>query len=202
MLLGRSSLFVSCLLTFLSILCTDLIEAKSLPTLQSIQQKRDNQECFYLFCDVFLSKVVGVTTWRDGCIKLKVSDMATASDEAFTYLLIENYWDNWATLDLETYKNETTYENNSTKKKKRKATWGKYTKNAYGARRFGGWTDEGRLRFNSLYAEVTADRLKNGGRIEELYLSHCVETMTTPKKEREPYNCNIVAVWEDITDLI
>ena len=71
-----------------------------------------------MFCDVFLSKVIGATTWRDGCINLKVSDMATASDEAFTYLLIENYWDNWATLDLETYKNETTYENNSTKKKK------------------------------------------------------------------------------------
>jgi len=62
--------------------------------------------------------------------------------------------------------------------------------------------DEGWLRFNALYAEVTADRLKNGGRIEELYLSHCIETITTPRKEKEPYNCNIVAVWEDITDLI
>jgi len=184
----------------LPILSTDLIEAKSLPTLESIQQKRENQECFYLFCDVFLSKVVGVTTWRDGCTNLKASDMATASDEAFTYLLIENYWDNWATLDLETYKNETTYEINSTKKKKRKATWGKYTKNAYGARHFGGWMDEGRLRFNDLYAEVRADRLKNGGRIEDLYLSHCVETMTTPRKENEPYNCNIMAVWELITN--
>ena len=58
------------------------------------------------------------------------------------------------------------------------------------------------MRFNALYAEVTADRLKNGGRIEELYLSHCIETITTPRKGKEPYNCNIVAVWEDITDLI
>ncbi len=100
------------------IVSTDLIEAKSLPSLETIQQKRENQEWFYLFCDVFLSKVVGVNTWRDGCTKLKVSEMSTASDEAFTYLLIENYWDNWATLDLEAYKNETTFEIKSTEKKK------------------------------------------------------------------------------------
>jgi len=26
--------------------------------------------------------------------------MATASDEAFAYLLVENYWDSWSKLDL------------------------------------------------------------------------------------------------------
>ena len=174
--------------------------SKNLPTLETIQQKRENQECFYLFCGEFLSKVVGSTTWRDGCIKWKVSEKSMVSDEAFTYLLIENYWDNWATLDLEAYKNETTYKLNSTKKKERKATWGKYTKNVYGARCFGGWIDEGRLRFNALHAEVKEDRLKSDGRIEELYLSHCVATMTTPRKEKEPNNCNIMAVWELITN--
>jgi len=44
--------------------------------------------------------------------------MSTASDEALTYLLIENYWDNWATVDLEAYKNESTFEINSIRKKK------------------------------------------------------------------------------------
>ena len=92
--IGQSSFFVSCFLTFLPIVSTDLIEAKSLPTLETIQQKRENQECLYLFCDVFLSKVVGVNTWRDGCTKLTVLEMSMVSDEVFTYLLIENYWDN------------------------------------------------------------------------------------------------------------
>jgi len=54
-----------------------------------------------LFCDLFLSKVVGVITWRDGCTMLNVSEMSMASDEAFTYLLMENYWDTWAMVDLE-----------------------------------------------------------------------------------------------------
>jgi len=57
--------------------------------------------------------------------------MSMASDEAFTYLLIESYWDTWAAVDLEAYKIESTFENNSTKKKKRKATWRKFTKYAY-----------------------------------------------------------------------
>jgi len=75
-----------------------LLEEKNLPSLDSFQQKRENQDCFFLFCDFFLSRVVGVSTWKDGSSKIKVSDMATASDEAFAYLLIENYWDQWSTI--------------------------------------------------------------------------------------------------------
>jgi len=72
-----------------------------------------------LFCDFFLSRVVGVSIWKDGSSKIKVSNMATASDEAFEYLLIENYWDQWSTVDLEVYKNEATFETNSMKRKKK-----------------------------------------------------------------------------------
>ena len=88
------------------------------------------------------------------------------------------------------------------KKKKRKAVWRKFTKNAYGARQYGGWTDEGHLRFNNLYEEVKADRMKNGDTIEELYKSYCESIMGTGKKEKQVYGSNITAVWEDITDLI
>jgi len=76
--------------------------------------------------------------------------MATASDEAFAYLLVENYWDSWSKLDLDQYKNESTFDVASNRKRKRKANWGKYTKSAYGTRRYGGWTAEGLLRFNKL----------------------------------------------------
>jgi len=55
---------------------------------------------FLLFCDYFLSRVVGISVWREGCQKTKVSQMTTASDEAFAYLLVENYWDSWSKLDL------------------------------------------------------------------------------------------------------
>ncbi len=128
--------------------------------------------------------------------------MATASDEAFAYLLVENYWSTWSAVDLEQYHKEPTFENGSVKKKKRTATFGKYTQNAYGAKRFGGWTRDGLIRFNELHAEVKADREKNGITVEQNFKTHCLSTYGTPKKVQKLYGRDVVAVCEDVTDLI
>jgi len=165
-------------------------------------QKRENEKCFFLFCENFLSRVVGITNWRDSCTKSTVSEMATVSDEAFAYLLVENYWNKWSALDLQTYQKESTFENGSVKKKKRTATFGKYTQNAYGAKRFGGWTREGLIRFNVLYAEVKADREKNGIVVEQNFKMHCLSTSATPKKVQKIYGRDVIAVCDDVTDLI
>jgi len=165
-------------------------------------QKRENEKCFFLFCENFLSKVVGITSWRDNYTKSTVSEIATVSDEAFAYLLVENYWSKWSAVDLETYQKESTFENGSVKKKKRTATFGKYTQNAYGAKRFGGWTREGLIRFNVLYAEVKADREKNGIAVEQNFKSHCLSTSATPKKVQKIYGHDVIAVCDDVTDLI
>jgi len=47
---------------------------------------------------------VGVAFWRKHCAKLPISEMVTVSDEAFTLLLLENYWEGWSTKNLEEYK--------------------------------------------------------------------------------------------------
>ena len=75
--------------------------------------------------------------------------MATASEEAFAYLLVENYWEYWSNLDLKAYKSEVTYDKESNKRIKRTSTWGKYTKSAYRARMYGGWMTSRLLRFNA-----------------------------------------------------
>ena len=62
-----------------------------------------NKETYFIFCDYFLSKVVGSSIWRDCCTKQRVSDMATILDEAFAFLLLENYWDEWSKKKLEEY---------------------------------------------------------------------------------------------------
>jgi len=36
--------------------------------------------------------------------KLPICEMATVSDEAFTLLLLENYWEGWSTKNLDEYK--------------------------------------------------------------------------------------------------
>jgi len=61
---------------------------------------------FFLFCDCFLSRVVGYTAWKDGCTKSKVSELASITDEAFAYLLVENYWEVWSNIDIDQYKYE------------------------------------------------------------------------------------------------
>jgi len=119
--------------------------------------KRERMKNVFLFCEHFLLKIVGITFWKDNCTKATVSEMATASNEAFAYVLVENYWSTWSAVDLEKYNKESTFENGSVKKKKRTATFGKYTQNAYGAKRFGGWTRDGLIRFNELHGQVKED---------------------------------------------
>ena len=100
------------------IYCTVLLEEKCLPTLESILEKHTNKDCFFLFCEYFLSRIVGMTIWKDSCTKQKVSEMVTVSDEAFTYLLIENYWDEWSTKNLDEYMQEVSYDSSTSKRKK------------------------------------------------------------------------------------
>jgi len=73
-----------------------------------------------MFCEFFLSRIVGITTWKDVCTKSRVSEVATASDEAFAYLLVRNYWETWLAVDLEQYKNEAIFDSESIKKRKGK----------------------------------------------------------------------------------
>jgi len=128
--------------------------------------------------------------------------MATASDEAFAYLLVENYWEYWSNLDLKAYKSEVTYDKESNKRIKRTSTWGKYTKSAYGARRYGGWMTTGLLRFNELYEQVQADRLKNGEMVEGNYLQHCIDNKISAKKVAKTKNPDVIAIHEDLTEYL
>ena len=122
---------------------TELLEKKTLPTLEEIMLKRDKEETFFVFADTFLSRVVGVAYWRKHCSKMTIREMATISDEAFALLLLENYWESWSTKNVEEYKTEVAFDENTNQKKKRKATWGKYTRGAWGSKWFGGWSKDG-----------------------------------------------------------
>ena len=57
-----------------------------------------------MFCDFFLSRVVGHTAWKDGYTKSKVSELASITDEAFAYLLVENYYEVWTKKHIRTRK--------------------------------------------------------------------------------------------------
>ena len=46
--------------------------------------------------------------------------MATISDEVFTLLLLENYWEGWSTKNFDEYKSEVTIDETTNQKRKRK----------------------------------------------------------------------------------
>ena len=162
---------------------TDLLEKKNLPSLDEIMLKRQKEDTFLVFADTFLSRVVGMAFWRKHCAKMPISEMATVSDEAFTLLLLENYWDQWSTKNIDEYKSEVTIDEATNQKKKRKATWGKFTSGAWGSRRFGGWSKEGLVRFNQLYSQVEQDRKKeNAAEVEETYRLKCVNNKSKKRK--------------------
>jgi len=104
--------------------------------------------------------VVGSSIWRDCCTRQSVSDMATILDEAFAFMLVENYWDEWSKKKLEEYVAERSFDETTSKQKKRKVTWGKYTKGALGAHQYYGWNQDGINRFNHICQEVKEDREK------------------------------------------
>ena len=53
-----------------------------------------------------------------------------------------------------------------------------------------------------MYQEVLADREKNADAVEDLYQKYCIETLTSPKKEKVTVANIVTSVWEDVTDLI
>jgi len=100
------------------------------------------------------------------------------------------------------YKSEVTDDKKSNKRIKRTSTLGKYTKSAYGARMYGGWMTSRLLRFNELYEEVQADRLKNGEMVEDNYLQHCIDNKISAKKVAKTKNCDVIAICEDLTEYL
>ncbi len=87
-----------------------------------------------------------------------MSKIATVSDEAFAYLLIENYWNEWSTKNLVEYLGERCCDSSISKRKKE----GQYEENTQ--REFGEHDNMlggiRIVRFNQLCEQVKEDRQK------------------------------------------
>lgn len=184
---------------------TELKKKDRLPAfLNDILQMRGNQDVFVIFCEYFLSKVVGITAWKTECCTKTVSEMASVSDEAFTYLLLENYWDEWANKDPKAYREETAYNHETNTRGRRTPTKGKYTKDSVGSRRYGGWSEDGLHRFNELFDLVLEDRKEFARDRDEVYRQFCIGNDGSKKKrKRVLVNDRVVAVrHDDLNDLL
>ena len=121
-------------------------------------------ECnpFFWFVGTFIDSASGKRSWGKQKYKQWVSTeseqggqskLVTKSDEAFAFLVFENYIDKWKTTAVAAPAPEgggAEQARQSTKKNKQR---GKFT-----GKKYGGWCHEGTTHFNELYKMVGEDR--------------------------------------------
>ena len=128
-----------------------------MPALQDVLQLRENtNEAYVVFCEKILSQVVGKAIWKEKSDTMKMSKVATVSDEAFALLILENSYELWD--DLAQHDGEAGY------KSQLKTL---YTKNGAGTKKYQGWAPEGITRFRALVEEVKKDRATPNGKMFE-----------------------------------
>ena len=159
---------------------------KKLPeNVEDFLQLSKDTSTMKLFLESFVSCVVGRMKWRNLCHEQRISKIATATDEAFALLVLENIWDAWKEVDPQEYimarskrrreeddEDEVVEANSNdgkSKRRRRKEIAGQYTKEHRNAKRYRGWGEDGHARFNQLVNLVREDR-KVRALFEEEYL--------------------------------
>jgi hypothetical protein len=141
----------------------------SIETLCKLRQSQtpEEKEAFQWFVGELLECVVRKTIWGKKKYQARISEavyanttdkIVTVSDEAFGLVLYENYIDKWITK----YHNPSTHGEGRGKK-----ILGKYTRSSVGYTEYGGWSEEGVLRFNELCSLVEEDRRSRNAREAE-----------------------------------
>ena len=133
-------------------------------------QTEEEKEAFLWFADELLECVCGKRAWgtrkkyRATISNATSNDtgdfIVSVSDEAFALLLYEAYIDKWIKRYHEDRRGEA----------RSKRIVGRYTKTDGSSAEYGGWSEEGILRFNQLCEMVSADRASRNANDAEEWL--------------------------------
>jgi hypothetical protein len=129
-------------------------------TLNQVLKAREKMDDFTIFCDTFLSNVIGRNDYNSKVGHTVISEMASVGDEAFAIVCVENSIDRWKDEVEDPAK---------TNKAKWKPT--KYTANPSEASKYGGWSQEGIRRFNSLCQTIVPEMRQRTIKLEEEYVN-------------------------------
>ena len=179
--------------------------ASSYLPFRNIEGEEARKNCF-VFYDKMLECTAGKKKWTR---KAKVLGTVTASqditpsDEAFTILCLENYWDKWMAGRKTAMRGSENTENGQDATNK---TLTKWTDSRCGHYQFGGWNDAGLVRYNDLYQECKASREEANARVAELaFLDHAIGLYGLDGEKgnvggRNPVNRGFIAVFDDFED--
>ena len=128
-------------------------------TLDQVLHAREDIQDFRMFCDTFLSNVIGKNEYNKNVGHNTISSMSSDGDEAFAIVCVENSIGRW--------KEEAEDPN-----KKNRMNWQptKYTANPSESSKHGGWSLEGIRRFNNLSRYIVPEMRKHTIEMEKLYV--------------------------------
>ena len=153
------------------------------------------KETFRVHCSHHLLAVVGVNKWKTKVTRVKVSKMATPSDEAFCLVALENNCDRWTAVA----KNEPRFEDTSEQSgdqtpKKQEELWPspKCTKQkSANGKKHEGWSKEGAQSHNQhchsiskLRGESADDRAQTGAEQKHIEEKDKIEAWCMDKKKK------------------
>jgi hypothetical protein len=166
---------------------TQMYTSKNMLPLRQSSNGGQN-EAYIFFCEHFLKCIVGNTTFNKmQKLNLKLSEIATPSDEALGLLLLENNEFKWLS-EAQNKGNRSNQDGNWNNDKPKYTSGGRSKGTTKGlTRRYGGWKSDGIKRFNELIDLVKEDRLKNGGWFDEIMKArvHGVGNKKIQEKEKD-----------------
>jgi len=104
---------------------------------------------YKFFADYIIECVAGKREWKKQRENVTMASATSPTDEAFALLLLENSYDRWRAM---------AFSEDGTSDEDTRYTRGKAVG---GSRKYEGWTEDGRTRFNELVKFVKKDRLDN-----------------------------------------
>ncbi len=135
--------------------------SNSLPKLDDFKSGRRNFEVYRIFCERFVQCVIGTGIFKNACYKNNLMDYCTVSDEAITFLILDNNWDSWAAMGEAA-------SNNLSMPLKECGIPQKYFGDKIG--RGHSWSSEGKIAYNEYFDKILLDRNKNGLEFDSYFL--------------------------------
>ena len=138
-----------------------MFASNSLPKFEDFKIGRRNFDVYRIFCERFVHCVIGTGIFKNACYKSNLMDYCSVSDEAITFLILENNWEIWTAMG------EAAKINQLMPLKECGITQ-KYFGDKIG--RGHSWNSEGKEAYNNYFDNIVIDRSKYGIEFDSYFL--------------------------------
>ncbi len=140
-----------------------MIVDRTLSTLDQYKMGRRNFVVYRTFCEKFIPCVIGIGLYKNSCFARPFSDYCSVSDEAITFLILENNWEAWVMIGESEREDKVHLPLRAT---------GKIQK-FFGDKKGRGhsWNSRGKREYNTLFDNIIDDRNEHGDEFDQSFLA-------------------------------